>query len=272
MRIEMDKKIKSLPNSILRFSLRISKIRIEELVNEPDHYKLLLNRKQRNNSNHHILVKILIPKRLELRISNNINTNNTVKINKHTTLSKNHDGYIIRYSKDFHINELENTLHSYILSIVDINFGIKYEFPYSVIDLKNNSKKNSKKIISPTEKKQRKKAKQEKKQMIKQNRINYLMKENYNTQNKKTNNNEQQVIWKEEKSEKGKNIVKENKVLSTPKIWIANDTSFKRCGHCNSYNASLSKCYRHKQTVSKNNGCKDFYFPKTYLGGAMSPR
>ncbi|WP_309087173.1 cell envelope integrity protein TolA [Domibacillus sp.] len=72
------------------------------------------------------------------------------------------------------------------------------------------------------------------------------------------------------KSSEGR-AVKKNDTVYYSKIRNAKDTSFKRCNNCLNLNRK-NMCAKHKVEVSPNNVCDKFYAPKTYLGGAFSPR
>jgi hypothetical protein len=58
------------------------------------------------------------------------------------------------------------------------------------------------------------------------------------------------------------------------KIWVARDTSYRRCGNCDFYHARQSRCGLFSKEVKANNACKRFYSPKIriYFGGGFSPR
>ncbi|MCM3255563.1 hypothetical protein [Priestia aryabhattai] len=57
-------------------------------------------------------------------------------------------------------------------------------------------------------------------------------------------------------------------------IWIARDTSFRRCDHCHFYNRKQLLCGLLSRKVQPNNACSRFYAPKIKLhyGGGFSPR
>ncbi|MEN8698440.1 hypothetical protein [Bacillus infantis] len=257
--MELNVELFFLPNNKIRLKLTIDLVNSSELRDDQNHYKILLNKRleHRKHKDHQIIAKLLINKNLfnELKNTGDRFIQNKIKIEK----NKNNT-YSLKYESEVEFKQLLHNQNCVIISITDINIGIKYVIPFQLFDYIQEQQ-----LLKRYHKNRRVK--------IRENR-ELVAKTKKNTKNngKKKNrikNSVDPFISSTSKIKKTESSVIQNK-MPTPKIWTATDNSFKRCDHCLSFN--VSGCSRHKKKVSRDNCCKDFYYPKIYLGGSVSPK
>jgi hypothetical protein len=131
--MELNVELFFLSNNKIRLKLTIDLVNSSELRDDQNHYKILLNKRleHRKHKDHQIIAKLLINKNLfnELKNTGDRLIQNKIKIEK----NKNNT-YSLKYESEVEFKQLLHNQNCVIISITDINIGIKYVIPFKLFD------------------------------------------------------------------------------------------------------------------------------------------